>query len=478
MPDPRPPDSPAMRRYLEFAARMCADRDALFHAAKKLRFDTIAVHGLYGVEEALERNHGAIMEPTVFSSAQAYRDSDEMELALSYRIPTWCYTRIHNPTLGFLEDKLALLETYGSDIDAGCCVYSSGMAAISNAVDALMALPGSNPPRCSTGAAESNFVSSCQLYGGTYQLFDARLKRERGMDIRMVVNANDIDEWRRCIDRNTRFLYGEMPSNPGLAFFDVAAVAALAHEHGIPLVLDSTIASPALLRPMLHGADIVIHSATKVMSCSGIGMAGAVIARKPITVNVPNDELKADFALWLKRYPQREQGGCLHPFQATMTQSDLRTLRTRVDAWSRTALTVARFLENHPAVLAVNYLGLESYPLHALAKKYLWLVDSERDTPDGKPVNRYTHMMSFRVKGGPAAARAVFDRFRMVWRATDLGRVKTVATIPAISTHLLQGEEARKKADVPADLIRLSVGGEHPDDIVADLEQALGAAKG
>ncbi|MFO7650052.1 MAG: PLP-dependent transferase, partial [bacterium] len=312
------------------------------------------------------------------------------------------------------------------------------------------------------------------LYGGTYQLFDARLKRERGMDIRMVVNANDVDEWRRAIDSNTRFLYGEMPSNPGLAFFDVAAVAALAHEHDIPLVLDATIASPALLRPMLHGADIVIHSATKVMSCSGLGMAGAVIARKPVTSNIPNEELKADFALWLKRYPQREQGGCLHPFQATMTQSDLRTLRTRVDAWSSTALTVARFLEKHPAVLAVNYLGLESYPLHELAKKYLWLVDAEHDERYGKPVNRYTHMMSFRVRGGPSAARAVFDRFKMIWRATDLGRVKTVATIPAISTHLLQGEEARRKADVPADLIRLSVGGEHPDDIIADLEQALG----
>jgi len=268
-----------------------------------------------------------------------------------------------------------------------------------------------------------------------------------------------------------------MPSNPGLAFFDIAAVAALAHEHGIPLVLDATIASPALMRPLLHGTDVVIHSATKVMSCSGLGMAGAVIARMPIVSNIPNDELKANFALYLKRYPQREQGGCLHPFQATMTMSDLRTLRARVDAWSQTAMTVARFLEGHAAVLAVNYLGLESYPLHELAKKYLWLVDAEHDEHYGKPVNRYTHMMSFRVKGGPDAARKAFDRFEMIWRATDLGRVKTVATIPAISTHLLQGEEARKKADVPADLIRLSVGAEHPDDIIGDLDQALGAVK-
>jgi O-acetylhomoserine/O-acetylserine sulfhydrylase-like pyridoxal-dependent enzyme len=463
-----PAEPTGARHYTEAARRCIKARAEALRRVRRLRFDTIAVHGLYTVDEALDHNHGAIMEPTLFSSAQAYRDSDEMELALGYKIPTWCYTRIHNPTLGFLEDKLALLETYGSDIEAGCCVYSSGMAAIGNTVDALMALPGTTPP---------NFVSSCQLYGGTYQLFDARLKRERGLDVRMVVDSNNIDEWRRSIDNNTRFLYGEMPSNPGLAFFDMAAVAALAHEHGIPFVIDATIASPALLRPMLHGTDIVIHSATKVMSCSGLGMAGAVIARMPVTANIPNDELKADFALYLKRFPQREQGGCLHPFQATMTLADLRTLRARVDDWSQTAMTVARFLEEHRAVLAVNYLGLESYHLHELAKKYLWLVDAEHDERYGKPVNRYTHMLSFRVKGGPEVTRKAFDRLQLIWRATDLGRVKTVATIPAISTHLLQGEEARKQADVPADLIRLSVGAEHPDDIVGDLEQALSTAK-
>lgn len=472
-----PAASTGARHYREEARRSLEARAEAMRRVRRLRFDTIAVHGLYTVQEALDNNHGAIMEPTLFSSAQAYRDSDEMELALGYKIPTWCYTRIHNPTLGFLEDKLALLETYGSDIEAGCCVYSSGMAAIGNTVDALMALPGTKPPACPTGGAAPNFVSSCQLYGGTYQLFDARLKSERGMDVRMVVDSNNIEEWRRNIDKNTRFLYGEMPSNPGLAFFDVAAVADLAHEHGIPLVLDTTIASPALMRPLLHGADVVIHSATKVMSCSGLGMAGAVIARMPIVSNIPNDELKADFALYLKRYPQREQGGCLHPFQATMTLADLRTLRARVDNWSQTAMTVACFLEKHPAVLAVNYLGLESFFLHEVAKKYLWLVDAEHDQRYGKPVNRYTHMMSFRVKGGPEATRKAFDRLGLIWRATDLGRVKTVATIPAISTHLLQGEEAREKADVPADLVRLSVGAEHPDDIIADLDQALGAAK-
>jgi len=240
-----PADPTGAQHYVEAARRSLAARAEAMRRVRRLRFDTIAVHGLYTAEEALAHNHGAIMEPTVLSSAQAYRDSDEMELALGYKIPTWCYTRIHNPTLGFLEDKLALLETYGSDIEAGCCVYSSGMAAIGNAVDALLALPGTTPP---------NFVSSCQLYGGTYQLFDARLKRERGVDVRMVVDSGNIDEWRRNIDKNTRFLYGEMPSNPGLAFFDLAAVAALAHEHGLR-PCGGCRAGPRARHPVRHRRD-------------------------------------------------------------------------------------------------------------------------------------------------------------------------------------------------------------------------------
>jgi cystathionine beta-lyase/cystathionine gamma-synthase len=139
-------------------------------------------------------------------------------------------------------------------------------------------------------------------------------------------------------------------------------------------------------------------------------------------------------------------------------------------------MKVARFLEKQPHVLAVNYLGLESHPLHDVAAKYLWLVDAEKDERYGQPVKRYGHLLSFRLKGGPQAARRVFDKLQLVMRVTDLGRVKSLATIPSISTHLQQGDEARKMASIPPDLIRVSVGAEHPDDIVADLEQALGAA--
>ena len=460
--------SEGIRKYVELGDRFLAERKRRFERARKLRFDTIAVHGLYTVQEAMDNNQGSTMEPTFLAAAQAYRDSDEMEAALSYRIPTWCYTRIHNPTLGYLEDMLALLEGYGAGCETSACSYSSGMAAIENVTDTLLVRQGDAPP---------NFVATCQVYGGTFEQFSTRKARERGIDLRWIVDSNDIDEWKSKIDENTRFLYGELPSNPGLAFFDLARVIDLAHEHGIPFVADATIASPALMRPICHGADIVIQSLTKVMSSSGTGLAGAVICRKQIVSNIDNDEMKEDFALYLKRYPQRDQGGCLHPFQATMTLNDIRTLRTRVDAWSRTALKVARFLDGHKRVEQVNYLGLENHPLHEVASKYLWLVDAEHDDRYGRPVNRYSHLMSFRPKGGPQAARDVFDRMQMVWRATDLGRVKTVATIPAISTHLLQGEESRNMAHVPADLIRLSVGGEHPDDIIADLDQALHAAQ-
>uniref|UniRef100_A0A7V3PUC6 O-acetylhomoserine aminocarboxypropyltransferase/cysteine synthase n=1 Tax=candidate division WOR-3 bacterium TaxID=2052148 RepID=A0A7V3PUC6_UNCW3 len=450
------PAGRGLDRYREAAKEFLAERQARWQRAKRMKFDTIAVHGLYTVAEALEKNQGAIIEPLFLASAQAYRDADELEAALSYQIPTWCYTRIHNPTLGYLEDTLALLETYGADIDASCCVYSSGMAAIENVTDTLLVRLGNEP---------INFVSQCQIYGGTFQQFNVRKFQERGIEVRWVLKPEDINEWRKKIDKTTRFLYAETPSNPGLQFFDLKPVIELAHEYGIPCVVDSTIASPALLRPLILGADIVIHSATKVMSSSGMGMAGAVIARKPIVTRIPNEELKADFALYLKRYPQRDQGGCLHPFQALMTLNDLRDLRHRVDLLSRNALKVAQFLEAHPRVQEVSYLGLKNHPLYAVATRYLKLADSNE--------NRYTHLLAFRPKGGPEATRQVFDRFQLIYRATDLGRIKSVATIPAISTHLLQGEECREMACIPPDLIRLSVGGEDPADIIADLDQAL-----
>ena len=168
-----------------------------------------------------------------------------------------------------------------------------------------------------------------------------------------------------------------------------------------------------------------------------------MIARKDLTSNIDNDELKEDFALYVKYLPNRDYGPNLHPMQAIMTLNDMRTLRSKMDLMSRSTMKVAEFLQDHPQVESVQYLGLPDHPLHELASKYMWLVDAEHDEQYGKPVNRYGHLMSFCVKGGAEQTRDFFDGLQRIWRATDLGRIKSVATIPAISTHQQQGEEGQ-----------------------------------
>ncbi len=466
-----------MQRQEDNKYREAADRSNQWHQnylqeMRKCRFDTIAVHGVYSMQEALDFNQGSIIEPVYMSTSQTYRDSDEMEAALSYQIPTWCYSRIANPSMYYLEGVLALLEGYGSKEETSCIATASGMAAIQTAVDPFL-LPNPKDP-----SGPINFVAPPQVYGGTFQQFAVRKEKERNITWRQVANSFDISEWENNIDQNTRFLYGEMPSNPGQAFFDLKKVIELAHKHGIPMIVDSTVATPALMRPLALGADIVVQSVSKTLSTSGFGIAGAVISRKNLTTNVDNPEMKADFAMYAKTLPNRDNGPNISPMNAILALNDIRTLRMRVDMQSRSTTAVANYLSTHKHIEQVDYLGLESHPLHKLASEYLWLVDAEHDELYGQPVNRYGHLMSFRIKEGPQAARAVFDAFNRIYRATDLGRIKSVATIPAISTHSQQGEEGRKLADVPANLIRLCVGAEHPDDIIADIDRALAVLDG
>jgi len=452
----------------EAAARKADDMAKI----KACRFDTIAVHGMYSMNEALNFNQGSIIEPIYMSSSQTYRDSDEMEAALSYQIPTWCYSRIGNPTMYYFEQTLALLEAFGSDVETSCCATSSGMAAIASATDPFLTVDPKNPNQ------KINFVSTCQVYGGTFQQFAIRKAEELGIDCRWVRNSADLSEWEEKIDENTRFVYGELPSNPGQSFFDLDAVIKLAHSRGIAVIIDNTVGTPALLRPLTRGADVVIQSVTKTLTSSGFGISGAVISRKNITSNFGCDAMKADFAMYLKTLPNRDNGQNISPMNAILSLNDMRTLRSKVDMFSRNTMAVATFLENHPMIEKVGYLGLESHPLHKLASKYLVLADSEFDAQYGEPVNRYGHLMSFNVKGGAVAARKCFDGMQRIWRATDLGRVKSVATIPAISTHSQQGEAGRDLADIPGNLIRLCVGGEHPADVIADLDQALNLIDG
>jgi O-acetylhomoserine/O-acetylserine sulfhydrylase-like pyridoxal-dependent enzyme len=464
--------SSGKQHYLDAARRAAEWHHNHLLEMRKCRFDTISVHGIYSMQEALDFNQGAIIEPIYMSTSQGYRDSDEMEAALAYEIPTWCYSRIGNPSMYYLEGVLALLDGYGAKEETSCVATASGMAAIAAAVDPLLVIDPKRPN------APINFVATCQVYGGTFQQFAVRKEQERGIEWRRVYHSNHINDWARLIDENTRFLYGELPSNPGQAFFDLERIIELGHSHNIPVIIDSTVATPALLRPIQWGADIVVQSVTKTLATSGFAIGGAVIAKKHIVTNIENDQLRENYCMYLKALPNRDNGPNISPMNAVMALNDIRTLRMRVDHCSRSAMKVAEFLSQHKHVEQVDYLGLESHPLHKVASKYLWLVDAEHDQLYGKPVNRYGHLLSFRVKNGAQAARDVMDGLQRIFRATDLGRIKSIATIPAISTHQQQGEECRKSADIPPNLIRLCVGAEHPDDIIRDLDQALGALDG
>lgn len=444
-------------RYVREANQALEKRKMARARVRGLKFDTIAVHGMYSMEEAWAGGQGGIIEPVFPSTSQGYRDSDEMEAALAYLIPTWCYSRIHNPTVHYLEETLALLEIYGCSGDASALATSSGMAAIKQAVEPLLA-------QQRDGGERINFVSAAQVYGGTFQLFQVRM-RERGAQVRWVREPWHVEAWKELIDEDTRFLYGEMPSNPQQACFDIAAVAELAHSYGIPFIVDATIATPALLRPLGHGADVVVHSLTKTAGAGGFAVAGAIIARHDLTSRHLSAEARSDYATWLKLWPFRDSGPCLSPLSAFMLLNELRMLRVKVAHLSANALAVAQHLAQHPRVERVEYLGLASHPLHPLAARHMAVVD------DGTPA--FGHLVSFTVRGTAEQTRTFFDGLQRIWRATDLGRVKSVATIPAISTHQQQGEEGRELAGIPANMVRLCVGAEHPGDIIADLDQAL-----
>ncbi len=447
--------------WIEEGKEMVAERRQRIARAKKWKFDTVATHGLYDLNQALRWNNGSIMEPTYLTPAQAYLNSAEMEVALSYQMPNWCYSRIANPSGFFLEEASALLETYGSDIQGTCLATASGISAIRTATDPFLVKDGNFP--------NPNIVSSAKVYGGTFQQFRVRRHIEQGIEIRWVKEPENLEEWASKIDKNTRFVYGEFPSNPSVAIFDISEVAKLAHESGIPLIVDSTCASPALTRPLTLGADIVIHSASKVISGSGTSIIGFLISKMNITSKIGTDEMKEDFATWAKFWPFRDNGPALHSMAAILTLNDMRTLRMRIEQMSNSTFALARYLEKHPKIDRVHYPGLESYPAYNLAKKYMKLVDSGE--------NMFGFMLSVEIKedtpDSSTNTRKFYDALQLAWRAADLGRVKTVATLNAISTHQQQGEEGRALAAVKPNTCRIACGVEHVDDIIDDIEQAL-----
>ena len=454
----RPKD---VKYWIKEGQKMVAEHQKRVDRTKSWKFDTIATHGVYDLSEALNKNNGSIMEPIYMSPAQAYHDSGEMEAGLSYQMPTWCYTRIANPSNFYLEATTALLESYGTGLEASSLATASGMSAIRTATDPFLVKNDSLPA--------PNFVASAKVYGGSFQQFWVRRWQEQGVEVRWVKNPTNLTEWKDKIDAKTRFVYGEFPSNPSVDIFDIQAVADLAHINGIPLIVDATCASPALTRPIEFGADIVVQSGSKVLASSGLTIIGLLTSKKNIISKVGSDEMKADFATWAKFWPYRDNGPAINPMACILALNDMRSLRMKIAQMSRSALTIAKYLENHPLIDRVHYPGLKSYASHNLAKKYMKLVDSNE--------NLYGYMLSVEIKenqeGSTANTRKFYDGLNMIWRATDLGRVKTVATLNAISTHQQQGEEGRALANLKPNTVRISIGIEHPDDIISDIDKGF-----
>ncbi|MER6447506.1 trans-sulfuration enzyme family protein [Streptomyces venezuelae] len=427
------------------------------------RFTTLAISGSY--DHAESAHHlGALSEPAHLATAQSFPSMDAMLAATAEDGDGWVYSRRGNPTVRILEQTVAALEGYGVDAEVSATVTATGMGAITLATMPLLSAAAGPKP---------NIVASPQCYGSTTMVFDKRYGQERGVDVRWVADPLSVEDWARRIDDGTRFLYAEVPSNPTVQLVDIPALSALADRAGIPLVVDATLATPALLRPLALGAHVVVHSLTKAAGASGRSMGGAVIARHDLGLRGQPEELSADYAGHLRRGPLRDMGAVLSPFNAWTILSDIRELRGRVDAMSRTAHAVARHLAGHAGVVEVFYPGLESHRSHHIARRDMWLVDSELD--GGEAENRFGFLVCFRPAGGVRAAHAVMDRLGLIWRANNLGQVRSTATIPGATTHKQVADADPDRVTVPPDMIRLSVGIEHLDDVIEDLDQALQA---
>ncbi|NMG66504.1 bifunctional O-acetylhomoserine aminocarboxypropyltransferase/cysteine synthase [Azoarcus indigens] len=372
------------------------------------------------------------------------------------------YSRLANPTVSVFEERMAALEG-----GRAALAVSSGLAA---QMTALLTL----------AAAGDRIVAARTLYGGSYSQLDVSLRR-LGIET-VFVDPSDPENFRAAINDRTRAVYGEIIGNPGLNVFDLEAVAAITREAGVPLVIDSTLASPYLCRPMEHGADIVIHSATKYIGGHGTTLGGVLVesgrfpwdnGRFPHMVEpsagyhgVRFYETFGDFGFTMKARMEtlRTFGQALSPFNAFMLLQGLETLHVRMDRHVENARGVADFLANHAAVDWVSYPGLESSPDYALARRYL---------PKGAG-----GILSFGIRGGQAAGERFIEALQMISHLANVGDAKTLVIHPASTTHRQLSEEEQRAAGVPPDMVRLSVGIETLDDILWDLDQALSKAAG
>jgi O-acetylhomoserine (thiol)-lyase len=381
------------------------------------------------------------------------------------------YTRIMNPTQAAVEDRLASLEG-----GVGALLVSSGQAAETLAI-------------LNVAEAGDHIVSSPSLYGGTYNLFHYTLPK-LGIQVSFVENPDDIESWRAAVKPNTKAFYGESIANPKNDILDIQSVSALAHEIGVPLIIDNTVATPYLIRPIEWGADIVVHSATKYIGGHGTAVAGAIIdsgnfdyAQYPDrfpNYNEPDPSYHglvyardlgvgsafgANLSFILKARVQllRDLGTAIAPFNAWLLAQGLETLSLRMERHVSNALRVAEFLEGRDEVLKVNYASLPSSPWHALAEKY---------SPAGSGA-----VLSFEIEGGLEAGKRFVEALELHSHVANIGDVRSLVIHPASTTHSQLTPEEQLSAGVTPGLVRLAVGIEGIDDILADLDAGFRAAK-
>ena len=374
------------------------------------------------------------------------------------------YSRIMNPTNDVLEKRMAALEG-----GVGALAVASGMAAITYAIQTV-------------AEAGDNIVSVAKLYGGTYNLLAHTLPR-MGIQTRFAAH-DDITALEALIDARTKAVFCESIGNPAGNIVDIAALAEAAHRHGVPLIVDNTVATPVLCRPFEHGADIVVHSLTKYIGGHGTSIGGIVIdsgtfpwadnKERFALLNTPDPSYHgvtyteafgpAAFIGRCRVVPLRNTGAALSPFNAFLILQGLETLALRMERHTENALKVAHYLQAHEQVAWVKYAGLPDHPEHELAQRYT----------GGKPAS----ILSFGIKGGQAAGARFIDALQLVVRLVNIGDAKSLACHPASTTHRQLNDEELEKAGVPRDMVRLSIGIEHSDDIIADLAQALEASRG
>ncbi|MEX0603701.1 MAG: aminotransferase class I/II-fold pyridoxal phosphate-dependent enzyme [Marinobacter sp.] len=420
--------------------------------------ETLALHAGFKGDPTTHAATTPIYQTTSYTFDDTQHGADLFDLKVQGNI----YTRIMNPTNAVLEERMAQLEG-----GVGALAVASGMAAITYALQTI----------CKVG---NNIVSTSQLYGGTYNLFAHSLPNQ-GIHCRMVPH-DDFDAVEQAIDDDTRALFCESIGNPAGNVVDIQRWAEIAHKHGIPLIVDNTVATPFLCRPFEHGADVVVHSLTKYIGGHGTTVAGVVVdsgtfdwkanAAKFPMLNEPDPSYHgviytdalgpAAFIGRCRVVPLRNTGAALAPFNAFLIMQGLETLALRMERHCENAEKVANFLQNHPSVEWVNYAALSDSPYKATCDKIC----------GGKA----SGILSFGITGGLEAGARFIDALQLIYRLVNIGDAKSLACHPATTTHRQLNPDELKAAGVSEDLVRLSIGIEHVDDIIADITQALNTA--